>query len=161
MLDPLSGWLAVAATEQSRSVHIRAPVDQVWAKLADFEGIVEWAPNVDHSVLTSEQTTRIGAERRVQAGRVVLLEKITVWDPPHKLRYRIDGLPVKVAWLDNEWSVVAEADGSSVTLRTEVDGGSGIAKRLLGRVIAKKLATSSVVMLSGLAAAVESERPTS
>ena len=67
--------------------------DDVWAALAAFDDISTWAPNVDHSCLTTEQADDIGATRRVQVGRNAMLEEIVDWQPGRELAYSITGLP--------------------------------------------------------------------
>ena len=77
----------------TETIEIVAPVADVWGVLADFESIARWAPNVDHSSLTTPQPAGVGAGRRVQVGRNALLEVVITWEPEQTLAYELTGLP--------------------------------------------------------------------
>ena len=94
------------------SIIARSP-EVVWAALADFGSISRWAPNVDHSCLTTEQRDGVGAGRRVQVGRQAVLEHIVDWEPARRLAYAIDGLPPVVRSVTNTWTL--EGTGTSTT----------------------------------------------
>ena len=125
-----------------RAATIGAPPEAVWATLADFEAISAWAGNVDHSSATTEATEGIGAARRVQAGRVVLIETVTVWEAPTALAYTLDGLPPLARTVTNRWDLApAPGEGTAVTLTTTIEPLGGprgkIGQRILGRVLGK------------------------
>lgn len=127
-----------------RSATITAAPDAVWATLAAFDQISRWAGKVDHSAATTEATEGVGAGRRVQAGRVVLIETVTVWDPPQALAYTLDGLPPLAKRVENRWDLAAvpgDAGATAVTLTTTIEPLGGprgrIGQRILGRVLGK------------------------
>jgi hypothetical protein len=96
----------------------------------------------------------IGRARRVQAGRVVLVERITVWEPPARLAYDLGGLPPVVKSAVNEWRLVTDpssVDRTIVTLATHVDCGPRPPQQLVARLVGNRLAKASDVMLAGLA----------
>ncbi len=142
-------------TEVSESVEIARPRDEVWAVLADFGAIVEWAPNVDHSCLTTTVRDGVGAVRRVQVGRNALLERIVEWSPGDALAYELDGLPPIVRSATNRWSLASDGSTTSVTLATSIDTGSRPPQKAVGRVVGRTLAKASRQMLDGLKARVE------
>ena len=45
--------------EVTRSLTIAAPRKAVWAVLADFDRIVDWAHDVDHSCLLTDRTSGV------------------------------------------------------------------------------------------------------
>ena len=98
----------------SDEITINSPPDVVWAALADFGAISTWAPNVDHSCLTTEQDQGVGSVRRVQVGRNALLERVVEWDEGQTLAYEIEGLPPVVRSVTNRWHL------------TPVDGGTHV-----------------------------------
>lgn len=120
--------------------------------LADFGNIARWAPNAEHSCLLSEQTEGVGTVRRVQAGRFVLVERVTVWQPELMLAYTIDGMPPPIRQATNTWIVRPHDVGASVTVLTEIDAGSGPARRFVAVVAARRLGGAATKMLDGLAA---------
>ena len=140
-----------------RSRTITAHLTSVWDVLADFDGLAVWAANADHTCWLDEPRDdgeMVGRARRVQAGRVVLVETITVWEPPARLAYDLGGLPRVVKSAVNEWRLVADPAGSDrtfVTLATHVDCGPRPPQRLVARIVGRRLAGASDVMLSGLA----------
>ena len=146
---------AVTLVERTRT--IEAPVTAVWDVLADFDRLAEWADNADHTGWLDDPAPdgdMIGRARRVQAGRVVLVETITVWEPTARLAYDLGGLPPIVKSATNEWRLVADAsdaDATIVTLATTVDCGVRPPQQLIARLVAGRLAKASDVMLAGLA----------
>jgi uncharacterized protein YndB with AHSA1/START domain len=146
----------VITAERHRT--IPAHLTRVWDVLADFDRLAVWAANADHTCWLDEDRPdgeMVGRARRVQAGRVVLVETITVWEPPARLAYDLGGLPRVVRSAVNEWRLrvdPSDADRTSVTLATHVDCGSRPPQQLVVRLVARRLAGASDVMLDGLAA---------
>ena len=99
--------------EASRTRQLSAPPEAVWAVLAEFDRIAEWAPNVDHSCALTDQRDGVGAVRRVQVGRPALLETVVAWEPNVRLAYRLDGLPVpaRIGAVTNEWRLEPSGGG--------------------------------------------------
>jgi len=143
-------------TMTTRSRTIRADLTRVWDVLADFERLAEWADNADHTCWMDDPRSdgeMVGRARRVQARRVVLVETITVWEPPSRLAYDLGGLPPIVRSAVNEWRLVAdpsERDSTLVTLTTHVDCGPRPPQRMIARGVGRRLAAASDVMLAGL-----------
>ena len=141
----------------TRARNVGAPPAAVWKVLSDFGGIARWAPNVDHSCLVSEQADGVGAVRRVQAGRTVVVEHVGTWQPELMLSYTIEGLPEIVGTPSNTWIIRPDGDGTSVSVLTDID-----ASRPVGRIVAvwlgHRMGRASTAMLAGLANHLE-ERP--
>ncbi len=141
--------------EASRTRQLAAPPEAVWAVLAEFDRIAEWAPNVDHSCALTDQRDGIGAVRRVQVGRPALLETVVAWEPNVRLAYRLDGLPVPArigtVTVTNEWRLEPSGGGTTVTVTSTVDAGRRPPQQLVARLVARKVADESDTMLDGLA----------
>lgn len=129
----------------------RSP-DAVWAVLADFGAIGRWAPNVEHSCLTTDQRDGVGAVRRVQVGRNALLERVVTWTPGRELAYTIDGLPSVVRSVDNAWTLVGSGSSTTVTLTSRIDTGPRPPQQLVARIVGRALGRASREMLTGLRA---------
>ena len=140
--------------EVVESQTFQLPVSVVWAALADFGAISRWAPNVDHSCLTTATAAGMGATRRVQAGRNTVLETVTEWEPERCLAYSIDGLPPIVRSVTNSWNLVesgAMSDAvTEVTLTTQIDTGPRPPQQMAARVLRRAFRNTSRQMLSGL-----------
>lgn len=137
------------------TISIARSTDEVWAVLADFGGIAQWAPNVDHSRLTTDHGDRVGAARRVQIGRNALLERVLEWTPGETLTYKIEGLPPLVRSVTNAWHLDEVGASTSVTLTSTVHTGPRPPQQLIARVVGRGLANASREMLAGLKAHLE------
>jgi len=72
------------------STDIRAPVDQVWSRLADIGAIAEWNPGVQESYVTNNQTHGVGACRRCNlGGSNTLDEEVVAFDANREIIFRI------------------------------------------------------------------------
>jgi hypothetical protein len=147
------------ATTAVRTTEVAASPGEVWAALAAFDRLSEWSPDVDHSSYLTEQVDGIGAARRVQVGRTVLVERITVWDPPRALAYALEGLPPVIGGATNHWTLRPSGTGTSVTLTSTVDPGHKPPGRLVAPLVARRLAKASDGMLAGLAAHLRGANP--
>jgi hypothetical protein len=141
-----------------RSRTIAAHLTRVWDVLGDFDRLAVWAANAHHTCWLDDERPdgeMVGRARRVQAGRVVLVETITVWEPPARLAYDLAGLPPIVRSAVNEWRLRADPsdpERTVVTLATHVDCGPRPPQRVVARIVGRRLAGASDVMLDGLAA---------
>jgi hypothetical protein len=136
-----------------RTATIAAPPEAIWAVLADFGAISTWAPKVDHSSLlrSTDGGSGIGTTRRIQTGRMTLLERVVAWDEPTTLAYDLDGLPSVVHSARNEWRLEpAGAGTTAVTLTSFIDCGSRPPQKLVARIVGWRMAKASDSMLAGL-----------
>lgn len=136
--------------ETTRALDLPVPPAVVWAVLADFGSISMWAPDVDHSSLMSHQGSGIGAVRRIQTGRMTVVERVVQWDESVALGYRIEGLPPAIKSVTNTWHLEPSAVGTQVSVTTAVNVGPRPPQQLVARGIAKRLAAVSDRMLAGL-----------
>lgn len=133
------------------SRHIDAEPPQVWAALADFAHIAEWADNVDHSCLQHDGAVGVGSTRRVQVGSRALLETIETWDEGRALEYRIDGLPEPAGRVVNRWELAPSGAGTRVSLTSTISpGGPPPRAAVVGSVLGRLLAKQSASMLESL-----------
>ncbi|HVY11791.1 MAG TPA: SRPBCC family protein [Mycobacteriales bacterium] len=139
-----------------KSRTISASPAKVWAVLADFPAIVAWAPNVDHSSAATEARGGIGAVRRVQVGRITLMETIVDWRPNRLLAYTVEGLPPVAGNIVTTWELDAqEAGKTKTTVTTVVSSRPNPVSRFIGRALSRQLAKAAKQMLDGVAAKAE------
>ncbi|CAN5569705.1 SRPBCC family protein [soil metagenome] len=139
----------------SRTRTIAAAPQVIWDVLADFGALSAWADGVDHSSVLRHGAP-IGLARRVQVGRITLIETITTFDPPTELAYDITGLPRRFGQVSNRWTLVpADHAATTVTLTSTVDIDTGRIARVAERVISRLLANQSATLLADLAKRVE------
>lgn len=133
-----------------RTAHIPSPANEVWEVLANYGAISQWAQNVEHSCLLTESGEGLGAKRRIQVGRATVVETVTKWEPNVSLAYAITGLPAVVRSCSNTWHLVETANGTDVSIVSEVDAGPRPPQQAIAKVVCRKLATTSDEMLAGL-----------
>ncbi len=139
--------------EALRTLEMPAPVGEVWAALDDFGAISAWAPDVDHSCLLTDPPdgTEVGVVRRVQLGRMTLLERIVDRDPPSLLAYRLEGLPPLVRSALTRWELEPVGSRTRTTLTFTIDAGSRPPQRAVAAVLARRMGRAADGMLAGLA----------
>lgn len=143
----------------SRSRTIATSAQDIWEVLADFGAIHQWAPGVDHSCVLQTAEKPVGTTRRVQAGRITLVERITEFTPPNVLAYDIEGLPRRLRHVANRWTLRPAGDGATVvTVTSTIDIGTGPLHRLAETLLSRVLARQSTAMLAGLAGRWENVR---
>ena len=132
-------------------MHLDATPDEVWDVLARFDRLATWAHGVDHSSALTSPGEGVGAARRVQVGRMVLVERITVWDPPRALAYDLEGLPPVIGGASNRWDLRPDGTGTTVTLTATVDPGAKPVGRLAARLVERRLTQANAGLLADLA----------
>lgn len=154
----------MASVTRHRMIPATSP--DIWEVLADFGDLARWVPDIDHSELT---TRPVGAAddhgdvidrgldpasaltRRVQTGRIVLLEHVALWDPPHAMTYEIQGLPRFVQRAQNSWRIDPVGPSCDVSITSTVSTGSRPPSAALAKVVCRVLAKVSDQLLDGLA----------
>ena len=134
-----------------RHLRVSAPVDRVWSGLADLTGLVGWSADISHAVVISDAPSGVGAVRRVQVGRIAVLETVTVWEPGHALAYTVTGLPPAAGVVTTSWQVVAQGSGTDVTVTSEIEPLPGPAGRIVARVLSRRLGRTDDELVHGLA----------
>jgi len=132
----------------------------VWAVLADFGALSSWVDGVDHSCLLEHTGDGIGVgtTRRVQVGRITLVERITECGPPAVLAYEVEGLPRMVGRVWNRWVVAGHGPLTRVTLTSTVRIADNPLARAIELTVCRLLARQSDALLDGLAQRVENSR---
>jgi uncharacterized protein YndB with AHSA1/START domain len=138
-----------------KSRTIAAPVAKVWAVLADFPAIATWAPQVDHSTPATEARDEIGAVRRVQVGRIALLETVVDWQPNELLAYTVEGLPPIAGSIVTTWQLTERDGRTRTTVTTTIHPRPNPAGRFVARALSRQLGRAAKQMLGGLANRVE------
>ena len=74
---------------------IDAPIEEVWAIVADHQGMTEWMPMISQVNLVEANDAGEwgeGCERHCQFGPDTLKEKIVHWNPPYGYAYAISDM---------------------------------------------------------------------
>lgn len=137
-------------TEIIKTCQIAANPAQVWEQLAQLDSISDWAKGVDHSAVITSEASGIGAARRIQAGRIALIETVTIWEPERELAYSIQGLPPLVKSISNHWRLDSVGGATGVSLTTSIDPGPSPRGKVAARILGLILGRASQRMLVGL-----------
>jgi len=106
--------------EITKKIDIASSVSEVWDVLASFESISDWAGNVSHSCLLSDQFVGVGTCRRIQTGNSSVTEHVTRWEELRHLSYEIRGLPPVFKHVLNTWSLEPSKIGVQLSLTIEI-----------------------------------------
>ena len=104
----------------TRKIDIECSLDEVWEVLGSFESISDWADNVSHSCLLSEQSEGLGTCRRIQTGNSSVTEHVTRWEHARFLAYEIRGLPPIFKRVLNTWSLEPSEAGVQLSLTIDI-----------------------------------------
>ena len=104
----------------TRKIDIECSLDEVWEVLGSFESISDWADNVSHSCLLSEQSEGLGTCRRIQTGNSSVTEHVTRWEHARFLAYEIRGLPPVLKEITNTWTLEPSEVGVQLSLTVEI-----------------------------------------
>ena len=105
------------------SARSAAPPQTVWRLLADQEGWPRWAPlgKVIRDLDGAPEPDGVGAERRIVKYGLTTRERITAFEPPHRLTYvLLSGLPLRN--YAAEVSLEADDGGTLIRWRSRFDG---------------------------------------
>jgi carbon monoxide dehydrogenase subunit G len=124
-------------TQITKQIEVAALPQAVWAVLADFGGVANWAPLVRESHYTTRAHTGVGCRRSVTDfnGRTVE-DVVSAWDEGHSMAFRVRGqLAGVVTFLEETWTVEPASRGAQVVAaleyRTKLGLGGAILTRLL------------------------------
>ena len=106
--------------EITKKIDIASSVSEAWDVLSSFESISDWAKNVSHSCLLSNQVEGVGTCRRIQTGNSSVTEHVTKWEDSRLLSYEIQGLPPIFTQVLNSWSLKPSEIGVLLSLTIEI-----------------------------------------
>ena len=138
----IESGLAQARYHTAARKHSTAPVETVWALLADVSTWADWGPWDSASLVAPgvDERLGVGAVRRLRRGRIVSLEKVEGFQPPWRLQYALtSGLPLH----NYRAEVLLRSldSGTQITWHAAYDraprGTAGLSRLVLARFLAK------------------------
>ena len=103
--------------EFARSIHIAAPVADVWAALDDIAAIARWNPGVRESRLIGTRPNGEGAARFCDlGGRNYLHEEVVLHEPERALTMRITETNLPFQHADIRFRLQPDGPGTRVTV---------------------------------------------
>lgn len=115
-------------TPITRTIEKTTYIDQhpeaVWAVLADFGGVANWAPRMKHSRVTNGQNGGVGTRRvmrHVWGFRIE--ETVTDWEEGSGFTFRLDRAPPPLREVVETWRIESAAGGTRVCTRVTYRAG--------------------------------------
>ena len=141
----------------TETITINAPVNDVWATLADIGSIHEWNPGVRDSYTSSEASSGIGASRHCDlGGRNYLKESVVAFAEHERLTMRIDESNMPFAHADIRFDLTADGDGTRVDVSPDYTLKYGPVGALMDRLVVRRMYTKGMAaLLRGLKRHVE------
>ena len=153
---PAAGGNGMA--EFIESIRIDAPIDRVWAVLADIGSIADWNPGVKESRQTTSGEVGTGAGRRCElGGRNYLDEEVVTFEPPDRITFRITATNLPFASADIRFELQAASNGTDVTVSPIYTLKMGAIGKLLDKLLVRSTYRKGMRdLLQGLKSHVES-----
>jgi uncharacterized protein YndB with AHSA1/START domain len=102
-------------SEFTETIHINAPVAEVWAVLADIGTISDWNPGVKASRQTTDGEVTNGSCRSCDlGGKNYLDEEVVSFEPSSKITFRITDTNLPFASADIRFNLMIEGNGTVV-----------------------------------------------
>lgn len=93
----------------------------LWRVLSDLAALPEWAPGINGAEVTSDNSSGLGAVRRVETAQFGLIEhNVTIWEPETRFAYETaDSGPFSRTL--TTYSVMPSDGGASVSVSLSFD----------------------------------------
>ena len=119
-------------SEFTETIHINAPVAEVWEVLADIGTISEWNPGVKASRQTTGSEVANGSCRRCElGGRNYLDEEVVLFEPSSNITFRITDTNLPFASADIRFNLMTEGNGTLVEVSPLYELKFGVLGRVL------------------------------
>jgi uncharacterized membrane protein len=146
-----------AVTVLNHEIRISAPIERVWAILADLEAVQRYNPTVKKAVCVSEARHGVGASRRCELiPRGSVTERITAWLPMQAIAMELVEHDWPVSFMRWRTEIAGDHDSTRVVQRLEYQVKFGVFGKLLdAMVMRKKLDRTIAVVFDRLKAHLE------
>ena len=133
-----------------KSLDLDAPIEQVWAVIADHTRMTEWA-QMDGVIITSDETQGVGLTCQCDFGFFTAEERVIEWQQNRKIAHEIVAMGMPMI---ETWTLEPHGDGTRFIWRQEVNS-AGI-RRLMVPMIKWQMGRTFDRALGNLKAIVES-----
>ena len=145
----------------TETIHIDAPIADVWTALADIGAISTWNPGVRESHQTTRGDVAIGSCRRCElGGKNYLDEEVVLFEPPFKITFRITDTNLPFASADIRFNLDAHGNTTQVEVSPLYNLKFGVFGRILDTLMVKTTYRKGMrELLQGLKSHVEASAP--
>ncbi len=109
-----------------KSLDLNAPLEQVWAVIADHTRMTEWA-QMDGVIITSDETRGVGLTCECDFGFFTADERVIEWQENRKIVHEIEAMGMPMI---ETWTLEPRGEGTRFIWQQEVNP-AGIRKLLL------------------------------
>ncbi len=148
-------------SEFSESIHINAPIAQVWDVLADIGSIADWNPGVKKSHQTTSGEIANGSCRRCElGGKNYLDEEVVSFLPRSNITFRITDTNMPFETADIRFNLSSEGDATTVTVSPLYQLKYGVLGKILDSLVVRATYRKGMKgLLRGLKSHVETTVP--
>jgi uncharacterized membrane protein len=141
------------------SIDIDATPEQVWAVLADLDGLATFDPFVETSTLLGDKRECLGAQRKCTVKpKNWFDEEITVWEPHRRLQFSIIDCNLPTRSLTHTYTLEPSASGTHVAQVMRYEMKLGLVGQALNRLIIRRKSDQQIKgFFAGLKARVEAD----
>jgi ligand-binding SRPBCC domain-containing protein len=126
----------------SERVYIQAPAGAVWAVLADFGGVADWAPYMKKSHLIGDIKRGVGTRRGMRhAWGFRFEEAVTEWTEGSGFCFDVFQAPFPMKDVRETWVTASDNGLSTVRTRVSYDMRLGLIGRLLDWLLVRFIVT--------------------
>ena len=135
------------------SAETSAPVQSVWALLADFGGVENWAPGIRRSRLNGARRAGVGARRFIDHRWGFRIEEVvTAWNEGEGYTFELLQAPYPMCNVSESWQAVGRDGRTLISTTVTYDMRLGVAGAWLDAALVRHLVARE--MLAGLEALV-------
>ena len=109
-----------------KSLDLNAPIEQVWAVIADHTRMTEWA-QMDGVIITSDETQGVGLTCECDFGFFTADERVIEWQENRKIAHEIVAMGMPMI---ETWTLEPRGEGTRFIWRQEVNP-AGIRRLML------------------------------
>lgn len=137
----------------TNEITILAPIENVWAALANIDTLDQYDPTVKKSTSTTRETSGVGAKRKVDMldGKNWFEEEVTVCKPNEALAFELTSCSFPIEQLTHRYSFETDGNSTKVKQIMQYRVKFGLFGKLLDAVIIRKQSDSGIKkFMSGL-----------
>lgn len=127
-------------TTLENQISINAPIDQIWAALANIETLEKYDPTVAGSKALTERTSGMHSKRKVNMkdGKNWFEEQITEFEPNKALTFELTACSFPVHQLKHRYSFESDGDQTNVKQVMKYKVKYGLLGKLMDALMIKK-----------------------
>ncbi len=126
-------------TQLVHEIHIAAPLDKVWAVLADLEAVRHYNPGVKHAAYTTTAREGVGAGRHCDIQpKGWVKERVIAWEPQKAITMELYESQWPLNFMRWRTTVTRDGAGTRVSQAMEYQVKFGLLGRFLDKLVMRR-----------------------